>query len=371
MPLEQMLIEPDLVGIRRIAEMTVFGEDGLVRPPTFANVGKPGHGRYIINDDGEVDIDTRERQNRRAVELLYAEHADLLPAKWIQGGKGTRGNLRIGELGHRLADAAVRASRFKSIAEDAFRKLLDGDPSAVAEIDPTSLVFGAFDSRASLARITGLYCSRIVGLGATPVRSGTQYRGFIADKAEAAEKYPEDFARTLQTKKSAAETGLTDQPVPTSEAGKTMPGAEHMVGVRVKEIKRTTTVNLIRARKFGRHVLGGAAAEQIESKPVAQYVLGLALLCLTGKYDHDLRQGAQLIEKTVDAQFVWRDGKETPFVCDRNSLIREVAAFSEGFVGAETRRDFDPAMALEDMKASDAKKAKKTKKTAAAEDKKR
>lgn len=364
--LEGLLEEKRIVGIKRTAEMSVLGEKDengmLVRPPTFANPGKRGHGRYLINEtDGrtEVDIDTRERQNRRAAEVLHEKFAIALPDKRInKGGAGTRGEVRIGELGHRAADAGVRASSFADEARTAFQAVLGGDYSHLARLDPTSLLFGAFDSRDTGAKVTGVYSSRITGHGVTPIQSGTQYRGFIEDKRLAAETYKdrEGFATLLTSDKSAAETGLVNQPVPTVENGEVPLGGEHMVGVRVRRIVRTTTLDIVRVRKF-------------DPEWVRQYVFGLGLLCLTAEYDHDLRQGCHLLETSIQTVAVERNGAEAVWECDADELLREVTDLSHKNVPKKgVSCAFDVERAEADMESRKAKKAKKVKKTPGSRD---
>lgn len=357
--LEGLLEDRRIVGIKRTAEMSVLGERDengmLVRPPTFANPGKPGHGRYLINETGgltEVDIDTRERQNRRAAEALHEKFAHTLPDKRITGGAGTRGKVRIGELGHRAADAGVRASSFSDEARIAFLAVLEGDYSHLALLDPTSLLFGAFDSRDTGAKVTGIYCSRITGHGVTPIQSGTQYRGFIEEKRLAAETYKdcEGFATLLTSEKSAAETGLVNQPVPTVENGEVPRGGEHMVGVRVRRIVRTTTLDMVRVRK-------------LDPEWVRQYVFGLGLLCLTAEYDHDLRQGCHLLETSIQTVTVERNGTETVWECDADELLREVTEISHEHVPEKrVSSAFDVTRAEADMKSRKDRKAKKVKK---------
>lgn len=378
---KELLDDSTIVGVRRTARMTVFGHDDqddvLVRPPTFASPGKAGHGRYVVNDNGEVEIDTPQRQNRRASEKLHDQHGGLLPENVIEGLAGTRGPKRIGQLGHRLADAAVRASAFRDDAEAAFRAHAEGNVEPMVLLDPTSLVFGVFNSRGETTartQVRGLYCSRIAGFGAVPVRSGTQYQGFIDDRQKTAEAYStelrnddaEKFAKTLQSE-IASKSGFVDQPVPRSnKAGRIAPSDEQMAGVRCREIVRTTTVNVIRARGIARAGDGtpnGGGRSEICRKNArcAEYVLGLGLLCLVEDYDHDLRQGAQLIETTWETVVVRRDGTTEEYGAGRTELHEIVAELARGVFGEERKRraeDFSGAKALEELEKQKSSKDK-------------
>ncbi len=370
---KELLDDSTIVGVRRTARMTVFGHGGhddqddvLVRPPTFASPGKAGHGRYVINGNGEVEIDTPQRQNRRASEKLHDQYGGLLPENVIAGLAGTRGPKRIGQLGHRLADAAVRASAFRDDAEAAFRAHAEGNVEPMVLLDPTSLVFGVFNSRGETTartQVRGLYCSRIAGFGAVPVRSGTQYQGFIDDRQKTAEAYSTElrndakkFAKTLQGE-NASKSGFVDQPVPKSKAGQIAAGDEQMAGVRCRKIVRTTTVNVIRARgiaRAGDGIPNGDSRSEIcrQNARCAEYVLGLGLLCLVEDYDHDLRQGAQLIETTSETVVVRRDGTTEEYGAGRTELHEIVRKLARGVFGEERNRRtaaFSGAKALEEL----------------------
>lgn len=290
----------------------------------------------------------------------------------IEGLAGTRGPKRIGQLGHRLADAAVRASGFRDDAEAAFRAHAEGNVEPMVLLDPTSLVFGVFNSRGETTartRVQGLYCSRIAGFGAVPVRSGTQYQGFIDDRQKTAESYSTElrndakkFAKTLQGK-NASKSGFVDQPVPRSEAGQIAAGDEHMAGVRCEKIIRTTTVNVIRARGIARAGDGipednGRSEIGRKNARCAEYVLGLGLLCLIEDYDHDLRQGAQLIETTPATVVVRRDGTIKEYGTDRAELHEIVQKLAREVFGEERKSrtaDFSGKKALEELEKQSSK----------------
>lgn len=346
--IKELIDDLDAVGVVLKADLTVFGDETLVRPPTFANKGQAGYGRYLVNENREVEIDTPAKQNRRATEMLYERHADLLPGRTVAGLDENGGGKRVGELGHRAADAAVRASGHLEEAEAAFRGYSEGDARPMAEFDPLSLVFGSFNSRGegrARAAIKGMYCGRISASGAEPVQSAGQYRGFLEGKTAAAETYGKGFDEkerkelgTLIAGAKAAERGFTDQPVPrAAKDGAVKPGDEMMAGVRVERITKIASVNLIRARGLVR--LGGRGADAgsaevkrlKDNRDAAEYALGLGLLCLLEDYDHDLRQGAQLVERSRTMRKTTRDGAENEIRIDIDALRAEVEELAKKF----------------------------------------
>ena len=78
--------------------------------------------------------------------------AALVPQIDIDCGNGK--TLSILEAGHRLGDALVRSTELARASEDAFRAFLDrNDATPLARLAPTSLVFGVWDSRGTLAKL--------------------------------------------------------------------------------------------------------------------------------------------------------------------------------------------------------------------------
>ena len=56
-------------------------------------------------------------------------------------------------LPHRLADAAIRATALAGEIRRCFEALESGDPEPLARIAPTTLVYGAWDSRDTQVRL--------------------------------------------------------------------------------------------------------------------------------------------------------------------------------------------------------------------------
>src|SRR6266436_5939677 len=133
--------------------LPVEGEGGVIFPPTYADIG---YNIDTLSDGTRVaTIDSVGSQANR-IEPIFkdAPYAALVPQ--IEIVYGNEKQISILEAGHRLGDAIIRcvgkdeASGFdlRQAANDAFTLLLDAnDVSAIAKLAPTSLVFGAWDSR--------------------------------------------------------------------------------------------------------------------------------------------------------------------------------------------------------------------------------
>ncbi|HTT78348.1 MAG TPA: type I-U CRISPR-associated RAMP protein Csb1/Cas7u [Stellaceae bacterium] len=252
----------------------------LVFPPTFAPARKGDPSDYIIDDvdgQGVVTLDTPGAEANRLEPLfLKPPLAELVPQITITAGNQQKNLL---ELGHRAADALVRSVKDKApIVEQAFEQVLVGDHSALAAFAPTSLVFGAWDSRGTGAKLPRLLEARVDAYGVEKRNRAAQYFAAV------------DYV----------ETGLLDQSkdkkelVQRSQAGfRDSPSGRQPGGVEIVEggkgIVRTLTVHLA-----GIHRLG-AGADVERGRLLRQYVLGLALAAVTAPLPLFLRQGCSLV----------------------------------------------------------------------------
>src|ERR1043166_975585 len=131
----------------------VEGKDAVIFPPTYA---KPEPKReedwlgYNIDDfsDGTkvCQIDSVGAQaNRLEPIFLRDKYSELVPQVTIKAGDK---EVNLLQAGHRAADAIVRFSSLSGDLNEAFRALLNkGNAEPLSKIAPTSLVFGAWDSR--------------------------------------------------------------------------------------------------------------------------------------------------------------------------------------------------------------------------------
>ena len=128
----------------------VEGSEGVLFPPTFAaSEDKSFKGGYNIDtfpDGTNVCLINSVGSQANRMEPIFAQkaYAGLVPQIIVKAGE-RRVNLL--EAGHRAGDALVRCSVLQDELRSAFKAVQKGNAEPLAKIAPTSLVFGAWDSR--------------------------------------------------------------------------------------------------------------------------------------------------------------------------------------------------------------------------------
>lgn len=328
----------------------VEGPGGVIFPPTYAIEG-PG-APYNIDTTPEgmmiATIDSVGSQANRIEPIFRARDASdrripaLVPQIDItyrtKGSNETR-SVSIFEAGHRLGDAIIRSTELADEAHEAFHLLqMRGDASGVAKLAPTSLVFGAWDSRDTQAKLPRLLQSVIRAEDVALLTRSAQYTPAIDyEAAEAISKEDQKKAEG-STKTEPAKRGYVHVP-----AGKTHGGV-----IARGDIERTITINLIALRRLS----GG-------DDPVLlrRYVLGITLVAATADLDGFLRSGCLLVPD-VDAPAVWqtvaRDGRRKTIELDQESALTYAEAQARAFGVAPARTaEFDPKRAKSDLKKKD------------------
>lgn len=173
--------------------MPAEGRDAVIFPPTFAAAegggGKAGYNIDPIGDPAAPDkkyvaiIDTVGAQANR-MEPLFRKNGDatagdedpyplLVPQIEIKAGNKT---VNLLDAGHRAADAIVRYSTLGPKLREAFDAYQQsGDATELAKIAPTSLVFGAWDSRDTQAKLPRLVASTIRAYDVIELKRSAQY----------------------------------------------------------------------------------------------------------------------------------------------------------------------------------------------------
>lgn len=325
----------------------VEGEGGVVFPPTYADIG------YNIDTlaDGTLvaTIDSVGAQANR-IEPIFKEapYAPLVPQ--IEISYGNEKQISLLEAGHRLGDAIVRcvgkdeASGFdlRQAANDAFKLLLDAnDVSALAKLAPTSLVFGAWDSRDTQAKLPRIVQSVIRAWDVAVLSRSAQYNPPIDYAAFDVFSEEEKTKQEGDPKSPLAKRGFVHVP-----AGKALGGI-----VVHGRIERDVTVNLVALRR-----LKGENGEALR-----RYILGLSLVAATSPLDPFLRQGCLIVpDAAAEAQWtlVDRSGGRTELALTEETAIDYATTAAKAFgVGPDRRLAFSKERAREDAKKAD-KKAK-------------
>lgn len=326
----------------------VEGADGVLFPPTFA-AGDGFSGGYNIDGDprGEniVLIDSVGSQANR-IEPMFAEaeYTSLVPQVVIKAGPKT---VSLLQAGHRAGDAIVRCSALQQELQTAFKKVLDGDASALAKIAPTSLVFGVWDSRDTQAKMPRLVSSTIRAFNVVKLTRSAQYvpatdyigAGLLDDPADKA------------TKDSYSERGFVHVPATASHGGVIAKG-----GIRRDATLALAALNLI-----------SAGSDQDATLKLRRYILGLALVAFTRLPAGYLRQGTILVsdpDKPRNQDEVYSTGERKTCTVTHQAALEYAKEAAQAFgVGANREEPFDAERAKKDLQGKEGKstKAKKAK----------
>lgn len=321
----------------------VEGRDSIIFPPTFAGESG-GKSKYNVDTLGDgtksVLIDSVGAQANR-MEPLFKEgsYAKLVPQIEIKAGDKA---VSLLDAGHRAADAIVRYSPLRTDLRAAFLELRDkGDARKLAKLAPTSLVFGAWDSRDTETKIPRLLASTIRGYGAELLTRSAQYNPpidyFAAGLVEGG-----DNKDTLE---AASSLGFRHAPA-----------AGTLGGVIVRnEIRREVVLSLVALRALGPAGEAGV--------PVRRYILGLALVAMTYERPLALRQGCLLVRDadrrpSWEWQVVAHTGRRDTLTPDHGAALAFAQTAAATFeVGAPKSVEFDRKAANGDI--SDKKSGEK------------
>ena len=315
----------------------VEGHGAVFFPSTFADIG---YNIDTLADGTEVAlVDSVGSQANRMEPLFLEKHlAHLVPQVTVAYGdssKETDGSISLLEAGHRLGDALVRCTELRDEAQRAFKDFLrHGDATALARLAPTSLVFGAWDSRDTMAKVPRLIKSEIRAWDVSKLKRSAQYTPAL-DYA-ALDVFTEAEKQKAEGKAGSplAERGFVHVPASGTHGGIVAQGP----------IRRDVTVNLIALRR-----LGGS-----EGDALMQYILGLTLVAAAEPMDPFLRQGCLLVpdtEQPATWQVVARDGSRSDLDLDATSALAYASLAAERFGVGEARSvHFDKALAKADAK---------------------
>lgn len=308
------------------------GRDIPVFPPTYPpNRERRTHRfdtPYTINETTSgkriCDLDSVQSQANRMEAAFTGPLADVVPHHAVQAGNR---QADLTSLPHRIADAAIRATGFAPCVRVSFEAFESGDPVPLARIAPTSLVYGAWDSRDTHVRIPRAVRSEIRAHDVSVFTRSAQYSGAF----EQAELGLSDKEWTKGADAGFAPTPSVDQPG----------------GILVHgDIVHSASILLNVLRKY-------RAADGSNLLPV--YLLGLALGgLLTSGSEYDLRSGCTLVPAAPgEWQSVSTTGTrraiEVASGAAEQELRRAAAAWAKTtgveLGGEPTVHQYDPAIA--------------------------
>jgi CRISPR-associated protein Csb1 len=327
-------------------------ESRVIFPPTYAGKNESIYNVDTLADGTKVAaIDSVGSQANRMEPIFKASRsggspnplAALVPQIDIRLDPDR--TVSILEAGHRLGDAIIRASSLRDEAKSAFEAFLVGDAGPLAKISPTSLVFGAWDSRDTAAKLPRVVQAMVRAWDVDVLTRSAQYAPPV-DYSTLDVFSDEDKAKSENNPKSPlAQRGFVH-----------VPAGEALGGVYARgSIVRDVTVNLIALRRLDAKANG---------RELRRYVLGLSLVAATDPGDGFYRQGCLL---TVDpaTPAVWvavgRDGKRLPVALtgETSRAYAETTARAFG-VGENRTATFDKKRAKEDVAEATKKSGKKT-----------
>jgi len=312
------------------------GPGDVIFPPTFAppEDAKDKTPGYVIDGEGEQSvclIDSVGSQSNRLEPLFkQSRYRRLVPQITIQVGER---KIDMLDAGHRAADALVRSTALAPELEKAFLDYAEGNAIALAKTAPTTLVFGAWDSRVTQVKAPRLIHSTIRATGIRKLNRAAQYFSVLEQ---------EEIQTLLDTdpqkqRKLLSKAGFLDSPSGLTHGGIVVQG----------DILRTAILNLTAMRALG----APTADEQLALR---RYILGLALLALCAPIDLFLRQGCLLCQRQdrpPSLQLVHRDGQREPLAVRLPEVEEFAQSAAEAFgVGTDRAVKFDSKIAKEVLK---------------------
>lgn len=315
------------------------GADAVIFPPTYAGIG------YNIDKfpDGTkvATIDSVGAQANR-MEPLFKAAADGAPedpraalVPQIIIAYGNEKSVSLLDAGHRLGDALVRSTALLEDAHKAFTTFQDtGYADEIARLAPTSLVFGAWDSRDTQAKLPRIVQSVIRAWDINELKRSAQYNPPVDYASLEVFSQTEKEKQEGNAKSPLAQRGFVHVPATGAHGGIVVHG----------EIRRDVTINLIALRRLKGE--NGIA--------LRHYVLGLALVAATAPLDGFLRQGC-LLTPDPDAPATWvavgRDGvREEIALSEKAALDFAQRAASAFGVGQDRTVVFDKKLAQDDAR---------------------
>ena len=323
----------------------VEGDDAVIFPPTFADVGY--NIDELVDRDGCVTgnvclIDSVGSQANRIEPVFLDEpYASLVP-KIIVTAPKTEQTVNVLLAGHRIADAIVRFSDLSDSIKGAFEAAAAGNAELLAKLAPTSLVFGCWDSRETGAKLPRVVRSTIRARNVHKLSRSAQY-------VPATENYDEEFDNlTAAEKKKFPDVGMAHVPAPDALGG--------VLLTDDSELLREAVLSLSALRRL-KSTTKNSSADTEATKQLQAYILGLSLIAFTAPQDTFLRMGCELTpdpDKPAKCELVKTDGTREDFSVSHDDALAFAKKAAEAFgVGKDRTAIFDATKARKALKKKD------------------
>lgn len=295
--------------------LPVDGEGGIVFPPTYADIG---YSIDTLSDGTKVaQIDSVPSQANRMEPLFKQDcYKHLVPQIEFDLGKNKDDDseriVSLLELAHRAGDAVVRSSNLAGEMDAAFKAILrKHDAGPLAKLAPTSLLFGAWDSRGTQVKRPRIVRSFIRAENIEVLHGAAQYNSVWKLLSDEQKNELKEYRDTLNKKAGGkkvklSEKGFNDVPAvfrktdkisKTNKDGHINDEARVLGGIVARgPITRQVTLNFIAL-----HSVRGADDEA--TMKLRRYLLGLALVAATADMECYLREGCLL--RYADADDTW------------------------------------------------------------------
>lgn len=340
------------------------GKEAIIFPPTFAVKGVAHPYQIDELDDNlapqEAEdagleannclIDSVGSQANR-MEAVFKEPrlSELVPQITVRLNEEVGVNLL--DIGHRIADGAVRFSELREEVTAAIEALRDDkNAEPLARLSPTSLILGFWDSRpnTTMYKFGRMLSSTIRATNVAVVKRSAQYNpAFDPAQLELADELPDGEAEAQDTSGKAP-----DGKDPLSKLGlRAAPAVNTHGGVRVfGRIIRRTQINLVRLRALA--VTKGGEIDETETLKLRRYILGLALVAARVQANYDLREGCLLRCVQIQAQLVYSNDESKPFEWENGDVYAYAREAAREFrVGGPREVRFDVKAAREGVEA--------------------
>lgn len=314
------------------------GADAEIFPPTYA---KDGSMKYPYNidelrsdipapaaKDGEVVntclIDSIGSQANRMETCFTKSPLNRIVPQITVVAKNQSANLL--DIGHRIADAAIRFSKLETEAHNAIVKLeKERNAKDLAKLAPTSLIFGFWDSRETQFKFGRILSSVVRATNVSYVTRSAQYDAVLDAKQMFEEKEYAELGKGTNNALSAL--GLQDAPAAATHGGVRIFG----------KITRRTQINLIGLRALAVMNENGEINED-ETMKMRRYLLGLALVAARCQTNYNFREGCLLTRVSEESNAVYSDGKRPNFDWNLSAAFDYANAAAQEFgVDAESR----------------------------------
>ena len=309
--IRQLICDETLVALTcRQGLVPIEGSDARVHPPTYpvplATKARSDEQRahYVINELGDgtlvCELDTVQSQANRMEASYRGALADVIPRHAVEAG-GHRVDLT--KLPHRLADASIRATGLADDIRICFESFADGDAAPLARLGPTSLVYGAWDSRDTRVSVPRFIASRIEANDVVECTRSLQFSAVFGQG---------ELGLTDSEWTKGAEAGFAPAPAHGCPGGVVVRGGIHQSASIVLDVPR----------RYGTKDRSGV---------LPGYLLGLALGgLLTGGRRYHLRSGCALVPAGApDWQTVSVNGERRPVELEAKAVLEELRVLAD------------------------------------------